>query len=225
MLRLDKHLAYIVAITVIVTGIESQRNGWTVDWAAAVGIILRCGTAAGVVAFIVWLFDQWLWTLPLIGTAFGRPRLGGTWKARLDFYDGAAHTSSCEAYMVVRQTYLNCSMRLLTETSQSRLRIGELIEHGDRTYSFGCIYHATPHASLRWMSPPNYRIHRGAMLLSVQTAAETWKERLWVGPRAERLVGEFWTDSGQLGTIEMLDCRPIRAESYEAAKAYFDARP
>ncbi len=219
--RINKYLYVIIAIAVVFIAIGTQRTGASVNWPAVGQMLLQCGSAAGIVSAVIWAFDRWLWTWPILNCIFLQPRLYGTWHARLRFFDDGKLQSEAQGYLVVRQTYLYCSMRLLTETSQSRLRIGELVDHPDGTYSFGCIYQATPHAQVRWTNRTSFQIHRGAMLLSVQTAAGNWWSRLRTGLVADRLVGEFWTDCGDLGTIDITDCRPIQVESYESAHAVF----
>src|SRR6516164_4517939 len=78
-------------------------------------------TVTSMVVFLAIAFELWLWKLPFLhGWLVKRPVLTGTWRAELrsNWKDGSeAPISAIEGYVVIRQTFLNLSLRLLTRES------------------------------------------------------------------------------------------------------------
>jgi len=86
--------------------------------------------AVGTVILVLLAFDRWLWRIPYIAHAFGRPVLRGTWKGKLqstwknegaeDFIDPV------DVFLVVHQTYSTVSLRLMTSESISQSLVASL---------------------------------------------------------------------------------------------------
>ncbi|HEV3262824.1 MAG TPA: hypothetical protein VG013_38675, partial [Gemmataceae bacterium] len=140
------------------------------------------------------LFDLWLWRLRLVPRWMAdRPVLDGTWRAELTVVwrdkDGSERDTAFDGHMVVYQRYSTVSMRLMTDTSYSRLIASELTAEKDQSYTFGAVYQATPSLEARRMQ--DRRIHYGGMILVCQ------------GRLPDMLHGHFWTDEFSRGTIRL----------------------
>ena len=83
-------------------------------------------------------FELWLWKLPFLhGWLVKRPVLTGTWRAELrsNWKDPTgAVMPPVEGYVVIRQTFLNLSLRLLTKESSSHLVGTEIVCSVDGLY-------------------------------------------------------------------------------------------
>jgi hypothetical protein len=186
------------------------RPGAVVD-----GLARSFSLAVFTVFLAVCSFDLWLWRLPLLPRwVVDRPILAGTWKAELTVVwrekDGQERTNKFQGHMVVYQTYSAISMKLLTDTSSSRLVASEMTAEKDQSYTFGAVYQATPTPEVR--SSHGRMIHFGGMLLECQ------------GRCPDRLRGHFWTDEFSRGTLVLHPRWTGRHfGSWEAAQAAFAA--
>jgi hypothetical protein len=103
---------FIWAIALLVTGQKLSSD-----------LLRPLSTVTSIVALLSIVFELWLWKLPFLhGWLVKRPVLTGTWRAELrsNWKDaGGVSIPPIEAYVVVRQTLLNLSLRLLTKESTS----------------------------------------------------------------------------------------------------------
>jgi hypothetical protein len=140
------------------------------------------------------LFDVWLWRVRWLPRwVVDRPVLGGTWKAELEVTwkdkEGQPHKKTLDGHMVVYQTYSTVSMRLLTDSSHSRLLASELTAEKDHSYTFGAVYQATPSTEAR--DTQDRKIHFGGMWLVCH------------GRNPDVMEGHFWTDEFSRGTLRL----------------------
>lgn len=153
-------------------------------------------------------FDNWLWGLGPVKRLVKRPGLNGTWKGALTSFraDGGgqevAHPS-IPIFLVVRQSYLDLSITLLSEESRSR-SIAALLQanHPD---DFTVYYHYInmPRLAVRDRSP----VHNGGARLDV------------VGVSPLSLDGEYWTDRRTRGTFTVRRASKKHYGNYAEAAA------
>ncbi|MGH7616007.1 MAG: hypothetical protein ACREPM_02140 [Gemmatimonadaceae bacterium] len=164
-------------------------------------------TSATIVA--VAAFDRWLWRWrPLQGWFVKRPYVGGTWRVRLQsswIPNGKDQPVDVTGYLVVRQTFLRLSVRLLTKESSSRLRGAEVIGDGDDAFSIAAVYVNEPKYSVRERSP----IHHGALVLAVK------------GSPPSILEGHYWTDRATSGEMQASQRRLDVYDTYDGAEAAY----
>lgn len=149
--------------------------------------LLPYSLVVNVVLVVMYVFNKWLWRLPLLSTLFNRPVLAGTWKGELrstwkDQHTGAAGEPVL-AFLVVRQTYESLSIQVVTAESESESLNAVVQGNRDGVPEVVTIYRANPKLLLRARSP----IHYGAMRLRVHRNP------------ALRLEGEYWTDRDTKG--------------------------
>src|SRR5215472_6964535 len=124
-------------------------------------------TVTSVVVLLSIAFELWLWKLPFLhGWLVKRPVLTGTWRAELrsNFKDASgAAIPPVEGYVVIRQTFLNLSLRLLTKESSSHLVGTEIVCSVDGQYCVSGVYRNEP----RYQDRGHSEIHYGAVWLQV----------------------------------------------------------
>ena len=179
------------------------------------GLSRSFSLAVFAVFLAVCAFDLWLWRLPFLPrSVVDRPLLAGTWRVELTAVwrekDGQEKTNNLRGHMVVYQTYSTISMKLLTDTSSSRLVASEMTSEKDQSYTFGAVYQATPSPEVRGSN--GRAIHFGGMLLECQ------------GRCPDRLRGHFWTDEFSRGTLVLYPRWTGRHfGSWESAQAAYEA--
>jgi hypothetical protein len=153
-------------------------------------------------------FDNWLWSAGPIKRLVKRPNLNGTWKGTLISYraDGAGPEvphRPIPIFLVVRQSYLDLSITLLSKESRSR-SIAALIQanHPD---DFTAYYHYTntPGLAFRDGSP----VHSGGTKLDI------------AGVSPSSLDGEYWTDRRTRGTFAVKRASKKRYGTYAEVAA------
>ncbi|WP_455768913.1 Cap15 family cyclic dinucleotide receptor domain-containing protein, partial [Micromonospora aurantiaca (nom. illeg.)] len=119
----------------------------------------------GVVAF-----DLWVWKWPGVARISNHPRIGGTWRARLQPHPDShipenGNRGPIEAAMIIEQTYWTLAIRLLTSESASISTSATLRPEGDskeqRILAF--TYRNAPKYEYRPRSQP----HGGAVNLAI----------------------------------------------------------
>jgi hypothetical protein len=170
-------------------------------------------TVTTVVVFAVMAFDLWLWKWRVFhGWLVKRPVIDGTWKAELrtNWVPAAGgEVPPIEAYVVVRQTLSNLSIRLMTAESSSTLVGNEIVCAADGLYCVSGVYRNEPRLQFRERSP----IHYGAVWLEVITTP------------SEAMQGQYWTDRNTAGQMSLSQHQSVKFQDFKAAKAHFDALP
>lgn len=138
----------------------------------------------------LWLFDRWLWRLPLIRGIHGQPLLHGTWHGQLasDWVDpetGQGVAPDPDVFLVLRQTYWQVSARLLTKESKSKSVSASLARSPDGVCQLLYLYRNVPGAAVRHRS----ELHYGSVVLDTP------------GDRAAGLEGHYFTDRKTLGSL------------------------
>jgi hypothetical protein len=179
-------LLHYAGLVAYVTPMSFEEALWRSFTVAVLGVFLA-----------IVLFDVWLWRVRWLPRwVVDRPVLSGTWKTDLEVTwkdkDGQPHKKILDGHMVVYQTYSTVSMRLLTDSSHSRLLASELTAEKDHSYTFGAVYQATPSTEAR--DTQDRKIHFGGMWLVCH------------GRNPEVMEGHFWTDEFSRGTLRLSRC-------------------
>jgi hypothetical protein len=148
-------------------------------------------TVSSVVVLLCIAFELWLWKLPLFrGWLAKRPVVEGTWRAELrsDWKDATGATiPSIEAYVVIRQTLLSLSLRLMTKESSSHLVGTEIVCSTDGVYCVSGVYRNEP----RYLDRNHSPIHFGAVWLQV------------IDTPIQMIEGHYWTDRKTAGEMRL----------------------
>jgi hypothetical protein len=136
------------------------------------------------------------------------PVIDGTWRAELhsNWNDAAgAPIRPIRGYMVIRQTFLNLSLRLLTEESSSHLVGTEIVCTVDGLYCVSGVYRNEPRYQERGHSP----IHYGAVWLQV------------IEKPVHMLEGHYWTDRNTAGELRLTDRHKQKFQDFKAAQSHY----
>jgi hypothetical protein len=185
------------AIVLLVTGQQITSN-----------LLRPLSTVTSIVVLLSIAFELWLWKLPFLRWLVKRPVIEGTWRAdlRSDWKDttGAA-IPPVEGYVVIRQSLLKLSLRLLTKESASHLVGTEIVCSVDGLYCVSGVYRSEPHYQERDHSP----IHYGAVWLQV------------IDMPAQRLEGHYWTDRKTAGEMRLSDRKREKFQDFQSAHASY----
>src|SRR5262249_21393615 len=125
------------AVALLVTGQKPSSD-----------LLRPLSTVTGIVVLLAMAFELWLWKLPFLhGWLVKRPVLTGTWRAELrsNWKDASGGSiPPIEGYVVIRQTFLNLSLRLLTKESGSHLVGTEIVCSVDGQYCVSGVYRNEP---------------------------------------------------------------------------------
>jgi hypothetical protein len=163
----------------------------------------------GLVIFFA-AFEHFLWKVPGInGWLVKRPNISGTW--RVTFQTSWKHPDTeivpgpTTAFMVVKQTFSNVTMTLLTKESSSHFVADELNVGPDGRFAVFGVYLNEPKAAVRHRS----EVHHGALKLTLQ------------GTPVASMEGVYWTDRLTRGDLRLEERRTRTVDSYqEGAKEY-----
>jgi hypothetical protein len=147
------------------------------------------GAIVTIAATLFFLFDRYLWHLPLVWRVVRRPVLRGTWRGTFQseyVYPATGTTKDpAEAYLVVTQTYSSLFLRFITAESSAQSVASVLTQESDGSYKIYYVYQNTPPLPVRGTSP----IHHGGAILDVR------------GSPPNLLEGSYWTDRKTQGVL------------------------
>lgn len=170
-------------------------------------------TVTSMVVLLSIAFELWLWKLPFLhGWLVKRPVIEGTWRAELhsNWKDASgAIIPPIEGYVVIRQTFLNLSLRLLTKESSSYLVGTEIVCSVDGQYCVSGVYRNEP----RYLERDHSEIHYGAVWLQVIDTA------------TKMLQGHYWTDRNTAGVMCLTDRRKPKFQDFISAQSYYAQTP
>jgi hypothetical protein len=166
-------------------------------------------TVTSVVVLLTIAFELWLWKLPFLhGWLVKRPVIEGTWRAeiRSNWKDaGGTTVPPVEGYVVIRQTFLNLSLRLLTKESSSHLVGTEIVCSVDGLYCVSGVYRNEPRYEDRSHSP----IHYGAVWLQV------------IDTPTQMLEGHYWTDRNTAGEMRLSERQRKKFQEFQSAQVHY----
>ena len=190
------------AIVLLVTGQKISSD-----------LLRPLSTVTSVVVLLSIAFELWLWKLPFLhGWLVKRPVLTGTWRAELrsNWKDASgAAIPPVEGYVVIRQTFLNLSLRLMTKESSSHLVGTEIVCSVDGLYCVSGVYRNEP----RYQDRSHSEIHFGAVWLQV------------IDTPTQMLQGHYWTDRETAGEMLLTDRQKPKFQDFKSAQAFYAQLP
>jgi hypothetical protein len=151
------------------------------------------------------VFNHWAWRWKWVNWIAQRPDLVGTWKGTLKSNyvdpDSGKVTPARDVFLIVHQTNENLHLRLLTSESFSTTLAASLGDEADGRHTISAVYRNEPKIEVRERSP----IHRGGLHLRIGGQGRT------------RLEGDYWTDRGTNGSLDLTLVSKTEASDYEAA--------
>lgn len=152
------------------------------------------------------LLWRWKWFYPWL---VNKPNINGTWKATIHstWIDPATNQriAPITSYMVIKQTFSEVYIRLITPESASETLVGRVVHANDGSYEIVCIYRNEPNQGVRERS----EIHYGGM-------------RITAGGRYPiRMKARYWTDRSSTGDIDLEERRKKRFVDFETASLEF----
>jgi hypothetical protein len=198
------HITSFVALTIVVLVVVLWFRGVEV---VSSNFIAAFGTVVTVVFGISIIFSKYAWAWPVFrGWYVKRPDLRGTWQAQLASsheVDGE-QVSPIEGFVVVRQSLISLSMRLMTEESRSVLVAQSIVQEEDGLYRVYGVYRNEPDIELQGVRS---EIHHGSFSLAVH------------GSPAQSMDGHYWTDRGTRGGMTLSNRLDECFETYKQATA------
>jgi hypothetical protein len=167
---------------------------WLLFAGVAVGLehLAPFSLTVGVLVGAVTLFNLYLWRWPVFRSVLSdRPLLRGTWQLEIEsnFVDEATgQQKRVEAYYLIRQTYAQLSVRLLTNETTSKTLCAQLVRSDDGEWTLQGTFLDTPAVPLRERS----RIHYGAFWVRL------------AGEPVSSFHGQYWTDRDTKGTMRSI---------------------
>lgn len=123
----ERYIFYISLMAIGGITIAKQAAGYF-------GVVISVGSA-GVFGLLFFIFDRYLWHIPIISRVIGIPDLGGTWHVT-GKTDGADEVErDWNGEVRIKQTWSHIAISLETENSRSRSTMASLerdIGHGFR---------------------------------------------------------------------------------------------
>jgi len=202
----SKQLSVLLGVAVAIWAILLMISGVTLS----LPLLRPFSTVTGAVAFLLVVFDRWLWRVQVLHPWFVNvPNIRGVWKGMLFSNwlnpETGETIEPIECFMVIRQTYTTLSMRLLTKESASKVLAAQIVCEPDGIYSVFAVYTNEPKHSVRDRSP----IHFGGLTLHVQ------------GTPPNMLDGHYWTDRATQGQLCLTECRTAFPQDSTSAAELF----
>lgn len=195
----------IIAVAAVVWLVGLAVQGVDVEWSW----MRWYSVAVAFVALLSVSFDRWLWRLPPVKWVVRRPDVAGTWKGwlRSEWVDAAGNRPApIEVYLVLRQTFADVRVTVLTPESKSDSLTAKL-DPDDLTPTLTYTYRNTPRLTHQARS----RIHHGTVCLQVH------------GKPPECLEGSYWTDRTSQGEMEFRKRSRQRCSEFGQAQTAFAA--
>ena len=153
-------------------------------------------------------FDNYLWRVsPTKHLVRNRPRIGGTWKGSLIPVQPTPGEDDAlrdiPVFLVVRQTYTNLSLTLVSGESKSRSLLASIEQRGTDDFSLFYGYQNIPGSGVRANSP----IHLGGAALEIS------------GLEPDVLSGDYWTDRLTTGSLRVRRLTKKYVDDFATAQA------
>ncbi len=135
------------AVVIIAAGV--YFIGLSILDAPARSVLLQLsGAIVTIVAILFFVFDKYLWRLPLVSRVVRRPVLLGTWRGTFQsdyvYPTTGATKGPAEAYLVVTQTYSSLFLRFITAESSAQSMAAVLAQEDDGSFKIYYVYQNTP---------------------------------------------------------------------------------
>lgn len=195
-------------IVVIVSGVL-MLGSWIQTGSPTTSFLSFFSSAVVAVTILLWAWEQWFWRIKPVQWMPAVPRdIRGTWKGHLEsLWNDPVTNEPPEpktVYLVVRQTYSEISVTLISNESMSESSIARLArENGSWVLHY--MYTNKSELDIRQKSP----IHHGSSVYTVS------------GKPAKRLKGNYWTDRDSKGRLTLSERSKRLADDYEGAEELF----
>lgn len=191
----------LLILAIIVWGGTLYFLGTPLSWELVKPYSITLSVLTGVL--VVYDRRAWRWFRLLHGI----PDLRGTWRVQLEssYLDPKTleRRETIYGFAVIRQTYSNISIRLMTKDQSSNLIASRFIIRQDNTVELAGVYQGEPNVHLRGRES---EIHYGAFKVSI------------VGWPPNCIEGHYWTDRGTSGTIRYDQRTAELVDSYREAE-------
>jgi len=174
------------------------------SWVIPASFFTPLSIVVGALSVVLLVFDRVAWRWPGVRAVVRRPDLRGTWQGTLKSdwkKDDGTPVEPIAVFMVIHQTFSEIHPRLLTPESHDMTITATVEREPDGRFAVARLYRNEPKLEVRHRSP----IHRGGLHLLV------------AGDNGDRLQGEYWTDRGTRGSLDLRLVSRRRALDYEAA--------
>jgi hypothetical protein len=138
---------------------------------------------------LLWIWDRWLWRLPVLSKLANRPDINGTWHGEMvssyDPDDTGEPYRDDRVFLVIKQSYWNLSASFWTRRSDSVSRLSQFTAMPDGRQMLTYVYTNKPGQLDRLINPE----HGGTTLIPVAPG------------KPGKLSGNYYTErhtSGQL---------------------------
>ena len=191
------------AIVLLVTGQKLSSD-----------LLRPLSTVTSVVVLLSIAFELWLWKLPFLHGWFvkrpgARREPGAPSCAPTGKMPAALPFRPWKGYVVIRQTFLNLSLRLMTKESSSHLVGTEIVCSVDGLYCVSGVYRNEP----RYQDRSHSEIHFGAVWLQV------------IDTPTQMLQGHYWTDRNTAGEMLLTDRQKPKFQDFKSAQAHYAQLP
>ena len=181
---------------------------WLSGEAVAPGWLRWLALASFVAVGVDYLYERWLWAVPLLARLIGRRDLRGTWEGTLRSQWTDSDTGKAPdpkpVYLVIKQTATKVQASLLTDESRSSSTAAGLEDDGTG-HVLSYVYFNRPDLRVKARS----QAHSGGAVLYVS------------GSPPSRLRGSYWTDRDSKGELEFDKRKRQLCTDYEEAKGLF----
>jgi hypothetical protein len=169
------------------------------------GFTAPISTVLLLLTLLPFVFNHWAWRWKRVNWLARRPDLIGTWKGTLKSSYTNPNTGEPipprEVFLIIHQTYESVHLRLLTSESSSTTQAASLGEEPDGRHTIWAVYRNEPKIEVRKRSP----MHHGGMRLHV------------AGQACTRLEGDYWTDRGTYGSLDLRLISKTEVSDYTTA--------
>lgn len=200
----------VVKVTAVIVIAIFAVSSWATSGKLDLGWLRYFSGAVLISTGLLTAYDLWLWRLPPIQRIPGVPRnLRGTWKGAITSMWVDPTTDQpidpVDAYLVVRQTSTDVSVRLVTKESSSSSTLARVAQP-DGVVVLDYLYLNRPRESVRHRS----EMHHGSVALEVS------------GTPAHRLAGRYWTDRDTKGELQFEARRTKIVDDFRDAVTLFE---
>jgi hypothetical protein len=189
------HISSFVALTLVAWLVALWMQGEAV---ISPRFLKPFGLVVTAIVSVTAFFNRSAWAWKVFrGWYVQRPDLRGTWRVSLvsDWKDPASQqpVPPIEGYLIIRQTLMSLSARLVTKESCSRSIANSLAKEEDDIFRLSVVYRNEPSIELQGKRS---EIHHGAFWLEVLPDADG---------RFTQLKGHYWTDRKTRGSMLCVD--------------------
>lgn len=196
----DRQLKVLVLVVLLLTWVIVRVEGQPLS---AHSIAQAFSYVATILGGLLFCWNRWLWSWPVIRLLSRFPNIKGTWKGHVQSDWQDKQPGLIDVYVVIRQTYSTLDVRLFSNESSSVSLCATLLSDTENIYRIAVTYLNTPTTLHIGKSP----ISHGGMLLNVRGREPV-----------QQLDGGYWTDRGTKGEIKLTEHSKELCSGFDDAK-------